>query len=243
MRHIEARNPIVLYGAGSTFDKIKSLMFRGIHPMILALLPFTVVASSQQKRDPADAIRGATCGPSVGQDLRCSRFGFTYKVPFGWVDRTADMQKQDADEGTPTEGSAKPEAQSSTNAETLLAIFERPPGASGQTIDSAVVIAAEPLKNYPQVKTTSDYFGPISELAEQRGFKTEDEPHSFSVGAKQLVREDFSRQRDKLNMWQTSLATIEKGYIVSFTFLAGSEDDADALIDNLSFATKPPAKK
>jgi len=125
----------------------------------------------------------------------------------------------------------------------LLAIFERPPGAPGDTIDSAVVIAAEPLKNYPQVKTASDYFGPIAELAEQRGFKTENDPYLFSVGAKQLVREDFSKPRGKLSMRQSSLAMIEKGYIVSFTFLSGSEEDVDGLIGNLNFATKAPPKK
>lgn len=188
------------------------------------------------------ARQSQACGPVIEGALKCPRFGFSYKIPFGWVDRTADMQKQGADEGTPTESSAKP-AQSSGDSETLLAIFERPPGAPGDTIDSAVVIAAEPLKNYPQVKTASDYFGPITELAERRGFKVENEPYAFPVGAKRMVRSDFSKQRGKLTMWQSSLATIEKGYIVSFTFVAGSEDEADALIGNLSFATKAPAKK
>ena len=182
------------------------------------------------------------CGPMIEGALKCPRFGFTYKIPFGWVDRTADMQKQGADEGTPTESSAKP-SQNAADSETLLAIFERPPGAPGDTIDSAVVIAAEPLKNYPQVKTASDYFGPIAELAEQRGFKVENEPRAFPLGAKQLVRGDFSKERGKLKIWQSSLAMIEKGYIVSYTFLAGSEDDADALIGNLSFSAKAPAKK
>lgn len=183
------------------------------------------------------------CGPVSEAALKCPRFGFSYKVPFGWVDRTADMQKEGADEGAPTDSSAKPEAKNAPGSETLLAIFERPPGAPGDTINSAVVIAAEPLKNYPQVKTASDYFGPIGELAEQRGFKAENEPYSFSVGAKHLVRDDFSKQRGKLSMRQTSLAMIEKGYIVSFTFVSGSEDDTDGLIGNLSFAAKVPPKK
>lgn len=153
------------------------------------------------------------------------------------------MQKEGSDEGTPTDTSAKPEAKNAPGSETLLAIFERPPGAPGDTINSAVVIAAEPLKNYPQVKTASDYFGAIGELAEQRGFESESEPYAFSVGAKHLVREDFSKQRGKLSMRQSSLAMIEKGYIVSFTFVSGSEDDTDGLIGNLSFAAKAPAKK
>lgn len=205
-------------------------------------VPAAVLAQNPQKQS-APAVKAQACGPASEGALKCPRFGFSYKVPFGWVDRTADMQKEGADEGAPTDSSAKPDAKNAPGSETLLAVFERPPGAPGDTIDSAVVIASEPLKNYPQVKTAADYFGPIAELAEQRGFKSENEPYSFSVGAKQLVREDFSKERGKVKMWQSSLAMIEKGYIVSFTFLAGSEDDADALIGNLSFAAKAPAKR
>ena len=183
------------------------------------------------------------CGPVVDRALKCPRFEFTYKVPFGWVDRTADIRNKDADEGTPSESSAKPGEQNSARSETLLAIFERPPGAPGETIDAAVVIAAEPLKNYPRVKTASDYFGPIGELAEQRGFKSEEDPHQFGVGAKQLAREDFNKQRGKLTMRQSSLVMIEKGYIVSFMFVTGDEDQAEELIGNLRFTAKVSPKK
>jgi hypothetical protein len=189
------------------------------------------------------ARQSQACGPVIEGTLKCPRFGFSYKIPFGWVDRTADIQKEDADEGTPSESSAKPGEQNSPQSETLLSIFERPPGAPGEAINSAVLVAAEPLKNYPRIKTASDYFGPIAELAEQRGFKTENEPYSFGVGAKHLVREDFSQQRGKLNMRQSSLVMIEKGYIVSFTFLTGDEDRAEELIGNLSFTPKVSSKK
>src|SRR5215467_12120634 len=69
------------------------------------------------------------CGPVAESTFECPRFEFTYKVPFGWVDRTADTQKEDADEGRPIESSSKPGVQNSAKSETLLAIFERPPGA------------------------------------------------------------------------------------------------------------------
>jgi hypothetical protein len=166
--------------------------------------------------------------------LMCPRFGFTYKATFGWVDRTDDMQ--------PDAESAKPESGAAGNpqggkSETLLAVFERPPGASGDTINSAVVIVAESLADYHGIKTAADYFGPITELAEQRGFKVESEPYAFSIGTRQLVRGDFSKERGKLTMWQSSLVMIEKGYIVSFTFVGGSEEEVDELIEDLSFGT------
>ena len=69
------------------------------------------------------------------------------------------------------------------------------------------------------------------------------EPYSFSAGAKQLVRGDFSKERGKLTMWQSSLVMIEKGQIVSFTFAAGSEDEIDNLISKLSFRARAQAHK
>ena len=121
--------------------------------------------------------------------------------------------------------------------ETLLAIFERPPEAPGETINSAVVFAAESREVYPQVKTAANYFGPISDLAEQRGLKATSDPYAFAIGAKQVVREDFTGQRGKLPIFQTTLAMIEHGEIVSFTFVGGSEDEVDELIDRLIFTT------
>jgi hypothetical protein len=43
-------------------------------------------------------------------------------------------------------------------------------------------------------------------------------------------------------MRQTTLILLAHGEIVSFTFIAGSEDELDNLLDNLHFApTKSPA--
>src|SRR5207237_8659760 len=122
-------------------------------------------------------------------------------------------------------------------------IFERSPARPAEAIKSAVRIARESVCDYPAVKQASDYLGPISELAEQCGFKSVSEPYSFAVGAKQLVRADFSKERDKLTMWQSSLVMIEKGSIVSFTFVSGGEDNVEELTRNLSFATKSQPHK
>src|SRR5260370_1082644 len=89
-----------------------------------------------------------------------------------------------------------------------------------------------------QTKTDADCFGPITELAEQRGFKAVSEPYAVLIGSKQLVRGDFSKERGKLTMWQSSLVMIDKGYIVSFTFVGGSEDEIEELIGNLNFAAR-----
>ena len=61
------------------------------------------------------------------------------------------------------------------------------------------------------------------------------EPYEFPVGPKKLARSDFSRTSDKLAMQQSSLVLLAKGYVVSFTFVAGSDDEIDQLIENLTF--------
>lgn len=189
-----------------------------------------LVAAAQQPKSATHPRAGVGCGPLDGQSFRCPKFGFTYKVPFGWVDRTSDLEDDGQD--------AADKTSSRSGSETLLAVFERPPDAPGETINSAVVIAVENLASYPGLKTAADYFGPITEIAEQQGFKAEAGPHSFPIGAKQLVRGDFSKMRGKLPMRQSSLVMIEKGNIISFTFIGGSEDEVEDLINSLSFAAR-----
>ena len=176
------------------------------------------------------ATGSAGCGALTGQVFKCPKFGFTYPVPFGWVNRTEDMQQQ-AMAGAPQESGTQPNGKS----ETLLAIFERPPGASGETINSAVVFAAESLKDYHGIKSAADYLGPVTELAEQRGFKMQKEPYEFTAGARRLVRADYSKKRGKLEMWQSTLVIIEKGEILSFTFVGGSDEDVENLVWELKF--------
>jgi hypothetical protein len=151
---------------------------------------------------------------------RNSTFGFTCKIPFGWVDRTQDMREDSAEEAKSL---------------LLLAVFERPPEATGSTINSAIVISAERVSQFSGLKTAADYFGPITELVTAQGFKVVNEPSEFPIGATRLVRGDFSKPRGTLTMHQTSLVKLAKNYALSFTFIGGSEDEVNQLIEKLSF--------
>lgn len=203
---------------------------------IAVTLLIVSAALAQQPKSAKKLPAVVSCGPVDDQKLKCAEFGFTYKVPVGWVDRT-DYMQDDADAGGVPAGHADKQNDDPAKSRTLLAIFSRPPGAPGETINSAVVIVAESLAKYHGIKTAADYFGPISELAEQRGFKAVNEPYSFSVGAKPLVRGDFNKDRGKLTMWQSSLVMIEKGYIVSFTFVGGDKDEVEELIAGMNFGS------
>jgi hypothetical protein len=154
-------------------------------------------------------------------------FGFSYKIPFGWVERTEDM-RDDGDAGKSL---------------VLLAVFERPPEATGSTVNSAVVIAAESVSAYPSLKSAADYFGPLTEVTLSKGFKVVNEPFDFSSGANRLVRGDFSKEVGTLTVHQSSVVTLKKGYVVSLTVIGGSEDEVDELLEKLSFSVGSPSRK
>ena len=158
---------------------------------------------------------------------RNASLSFSYRLPFGWVDRTADMR-----EGSEVGKSLL-----------LLSVFERPPEAPDRGVNSAVVIAAESASSYPGLKTPAEYLGPLTELAVARGFKATADPYEFQAGGKQLVREDFAKQSGTSTLHQTSLVTLEKNWILSFTFIGASDDEIDALLENLNFGTAQAPRK
>lgn len=188
--------------------------------VILSTLPpshaqVSLSASSKPSGKPQPASKAGTLQDG---NYRNPFFGFSYKLPYGWVDRTSEM-------------SAGAESGKSM---VLLSAFERPPQATGESVNSAVVIAAESVASYPGLKSAEEYFGPLTELTAAKGFKVTNEPYDFTVATSSLVRGDFSRDGSSM-MYQSSLVLLKKGYILSFTFLGGSEGEVNGLIENLSF--------
>ena len=149
-------------------------------------------------------------------------FDTVFKFPYGWVQRTdrmAEAAKEDA-KGT-----------------VLLAVFERPPEAAGGGVNSAVLIAAESVTAYPTVTTVSDYFGPLESGRRRQGFLGDRRGYKFYVGSRLMGRVDFEKATPPVAR-QSTLVIIEKGYIVSFTFIAETEDEIKELIEGLSL--EPP---
>jgi len=206
---------------------------------IAALVPWvlclTLTGQAQPKTAPAATPTAKSAAHNEDPQLyRNPTFAFRFQIPYGWVDRTQEMQA----------------GNEAGKAEVLLAVFERPPQATGDTINSAVVIASESAASYPGLKKAEDYLGPLTELATSKGFKAEGEPYALEVESRQLLRADFTKplsgktssvetSNDKLTMRQCTLVLLAKGQVVSFTFIAGSEDVLDDLMDGLHFG---PAK-
>jgi hypothetical protein len=207
---------------------------------ILAVALLACSLQAQQAAKPAPLQTAAKPDPGATTDgvYRNPTFGFTYKAPFGWVDRTREMREDSSEDSSADSNSAKKSI-------LLLATFERPPEATGDTVNSAVVAAAEEVAFYPGLRSAEQYFGPLTELIKSKGFAVVSEPYEFHVGDRQLVRSDFSKAVGNLIMHQSTLVMMEKGYILSFTFIAGSENEADELVEGLSFGRKetPASRK
>lgn len=209
-------------------------------PLLTLLLSLTSLAASQTQPKPA-----ATPVPKPAADAQLYRnttFGFRFQIPYGWVDRTQGTREQDAPEktGTPTEKAdtkGKPAREKdAAQGDVLLAVFERPPDAVGESINSAVLIASESTATYPGLKKAEDYIGPLTELTASKGFKVEGDPAILNIDSRPLVRVDFTKRfTETLTMHQSTLVLLAKGQLVSFTFIAGSENEVDDLIDGLHF--------
>ncbi len=193
---------------------------------LLAALAICVNAISQTPHKPS-----TPPAPKAAEDAQVynnANFGFRYRIPYGWVERTKEMQEgNDAAKGT-----------------VILAIFERPPQAPGETVNSAVVIAAESAAAYPGLEKAEDYLGPMTELTTSKGFKADGDPSIADINTRSLVRADFVKQlNDKLTMHQATLVMLAKGQIVSFTFVADSADEVNGLIDRLDFSSSKSKAK
>ncbi len=198
---------------------------------ILVALAFYAVPAQQAKAPPASA-HSSNIEPGEFFDnvYRNSGFGFTCSVPYGWVDRTDTMRESSDD---------------SHKASVLLGAFERPPEATGSTVNSSVVIAAEAASAYPGIKHAAQYFGPLNEVTNARGLTKVNEVYEFPVDGKPIVREDFIKRMGAVALHQSTLAWLTRGYVVSFTFMGSDDDEVQHLIEGLKFgySVKPAKSK
>ncbi len=171
-------------------------------------------------------------------------FGFTCKIPPGWVLRTDEMnahgekkeeEKKADDKNADGPTPAQPPAASSAGARVLLAAFSRPPEAHGDDVNASILIAAESASAYPGLQEAAQYFGPLIEVAKAQGFTLDENPYDAAVGGKTLVRADFHKDVGSRVMRQSTLAMLSHGYAVSITIIGGTDDEVEDLVDGLTF--------
>jgi hypothetical protein len=117
----------------------------------------------------------------------------------------------------------------------LLAAFSRPPEARAEDVNASILIAAESAASYPGLTEAAQYFQPVMEVAKAQGFEMDDEPYGFVLGTKSFVRGDFQKDVGTRVMRQSTLVVLARGYVLSFTFIGGTEDEVEDLVQGLSF--------
>jgi hypothetical protein len=230
---------------------------RCLHVLIVApllIVPATTAHSQSSPSKPASPHHAAKPTASLQPDpgavskgtYRNASFGFTCKIPEGWVLRTEELnapeqnaQGKDESENTANSPTKNPNSKSRV----LLAAFARPPQAHGEEINSSILIAAESASGYPGLKDAGQYLDPITEVAKDQGFELVEDPYETQIGARTIDRADFQMNIGSRMMLQSTLVILARGYVVSFTFIGGTEDEVEELVDSLTFtgAAKPPA--
>ena len=197
-------------------------MHRATILAFVVLLTCGLAAQTTQQPTPSKA--ALEPGEISGGVYRNASFGFTYKLPYGWVDRTPEMREASTDPAKET---------------VLLGVFERPPEVNGEGVNSGVVIAAESAASYPGLKSAAQYFGPLQEITKAQGLTAVNEPYEFPVDGKPIVRGDFVKQfGGGASLHQSTLAWLARGYVVTFTFIGSSDDEVLQLLDGLTFGKK-----
>jgi hypothetical protein len=193
--------------------------------------------------------------------------GLSCRIPAGWVLRTEEMNAREEDESAaPTKDAETMPANSGSAAPTnpgragldrtaeggcphtgcgkvLLAAFSRPPEATGEDVNSSILIAAESVSAYPGLKEAAQYFGPLTEVAKARGLAVVNEPYEFSVGTKTMVRADFQKNVGSRVMRQSTVVWLARGEAVSLTFIGGTQDEVEEFIAGVSFGVGGKAGK
>jgi len=197
-------------------------------------------SSSKQVRKPASATDSPLDSGVVSNGVyRNTEFGFTCKIPPAWVLRTEEMNARD-DAAPAKDGRAALDRTAEGGCphmcgKVLLAAFSRPPEARAEDVNTSILIAAESAAAYPGLKDAAQYFGPVTEVAKAEGFEVVEEPYEFVIGTKTLVRGDFQKDVGSRVMRQSTLVVLARGYAVSFTFIGGTEDEIEELVQGLSF--------
>jgi hypothetical protein len=215
-------------------------------------------SSAKQVKKSASGADSPLDSGTVGAGLyRNPAFGFTCKIPAGWVLRTEEMNAGEEDGAALGKGyraaldRAAPSASLRASlgscpngcGKVLLAAFSRPPEARAEDVNASILIAAESAAAYPGLKDAAQYFGPVSEVAKAQGLEVVEEPYEFVIGTKTVVRGDFQKDVGTRVMRQSTLVVLAHGYAVSFTFIGGTEDEVEELVQGLSFGVAgKPAK-
>src|ERR1700692_2523632 len=137
------------------------LLLNSVLALGACIFPPTALAqdsssSNKHKANTSETARSSESALDAGSVkagvYRNVGFGFTCKVPAGWVLRTDEMNASDQDD-------AKVAGNAGKGSRVLLAAFSRPPEARAEDVNSSILIAAESVAGCSGVAGAAQVFG------------------------------------------------------------------------------------
>jgi hypothetical protein len=178
-------------------------------------------------------------------------YAFSCRVPAGWVLRTEQIKPDGAADNQVLLAAFErpPEAISATPASTILIASESQSAYPGmKTAEDyfaplTEVVTAKGFKAvndpYPfavgAVQVMREDFSHEQKDRPEKDHPEKDHPERERPGKEQSGKEQSDK--DRATTYQSTLVVLSHGSIVSFSFLAASEDDVDNLIENVSFTS------
>ena len=185
-------------------------------------------SSSKSKQKTEQHVKSNAPAPAPTDEglYRNPEFGFTYQVRYGWVDRTEAMQPADND------SSAVPTAARRLRTSARGRRRRRQLRCDHRRRECRRLSRPQNRRRLHRPAHRTHHL--------QRIQRRPRIPTNFLSAPQTLVRGDFTKDRGQLTMYQSSLVMLRKGSIVSFTFIGGSEDEVEELIEKVDFPPVSP---
>jgi hypothetical protein len=212
-----------------------------VDDVIFAMPPDSPVATSNASEANKSQGESAAFDPGAfSRDVYTNNFfGFRYQAPRGWTAHGEETNKEImavgkslVDQNTPT-GKVIAD-RSSERTHQLLTLFQYPLG-TPEVENQLVQILAEDVRFAPGIRNGKEYLLNVKRVL--KAMKTspefDDEPKEVTYGGQKMYRADITTKLPTKVVYQSVIATVSKGYAISFAFTSFSAEGRNNLVKTL----------
>ncbi|MEM8806985.1 MAG: hypothetical protein AAGF01_13245 [Cyanobacteria bacterium P01_G01_bin.38] len=171
-------------------------------------------------------------------------FEFTMAFPDAWAiaseETTDGLQDTGADMLAGDDEALKSSIKAAEkNTYQLLMISEQPVGAPTTEFNPNLVVMAEKVSHLPGIASGSEYLANVSNLLLQTDlpYTPDGEPYAVEIGGREFHRADFTLSTAGIEIKQSYLATVDKGYALGFILSGtdGTMGSLDEITNSITF--------
>jgi hypothetical protein len=144
-------------------------------------------------------------------------FGFSYSFPGQLQPNTMELERNLLKRQNPA----------AVPVSVLASAFE---SRDGSTPRRGVTIMAHDSTRYGGLSDGKDYLRQLTPSLKRQAWKTLRDAEQHDIDGHLFFRSDYSRQK----VYQASVCTVLRGYVLEFVLTGSSEDDVEGLFESLS---------